>query len=588
MKKILLVSFFTIFLFGCEQEGIVEIDECIETIKLEDGDFKTYTNTFTCTYDWTEKEGIHKGAVCSKVELNENNQCSRVYFYQKDPSLNCGSNAKLDSSGKCYCNSSKFEWNKSNTGCVERTCSKNSTLEYKNGDYGCYCNEGFMQTKDASACKVDEDYMIQKRYLELYSVKPSKMEAEWINIFRNDDFKCLSKQSDREIAFRFFSYMGTFVVEDEEELLKEVYGPMLYILGCEKTDFGQIKHVFSKYPKGSFDGMIGAGIKEELGDFYIDTVFENSPAIKAGLHAGDKIVLIDGESIEGRTMKSVISLVRGEVGTELELLVERGGAEIKKSLIRKIAEDIYKESSPEVTEKERIVAKQLGITDLERFKLSIPEGTPIEEFENFIPPQGKDLASVIKEQEPQGLEKDLMEEVTVDGYLGPETELAIQKDMSLAKEYGLEKEKARNKNSQFTISDKDPLVEKFQIAFNEKYNLSSNKNVRTAMNSLKWETKNYKIEVEDLGNNNYQYFAWELPIEENSKPSLVLSNGTRIPDGSAGNYYYEFINYNYTYRCHVHVVGMEGMSPGRLSVYKDDKEIVNEDVLKDYIQLFEN
>jgi carboxyl-terminal processing protease len=53
---------------------------------------------------------------------------------------------------------------------------------------------------------------------------------------------------------------------------------------------------------------------------------EGSPALEAGLEAGDVIVAIDGTTVDGLTLDQAIGLVRGEKGTEVVLAVERDGA----------------------------------------------------------------------------------------------------------------------------------------------------------------------------------------------------------------------------------------------------------------------
>lgn len=54
-------------------------------------------------------------------------------------------------------------------------------------------------------------------------------------------------------------------------------------------------------------------------------VFKSSPAEKAGLEAGDRIVEIDGTSAEGLSNDDIRSLVLGEEGTIVTLKIERDG-----------------------------------------------------------------------------------------------------------------------------------------------------------------------------------------------------------------------------------------------------------------------
>lgn len=53
--------------------------------------------------------------------------------------------------------------------------------------------------------------------------------------------------------------------------------------------------------------------------------YENMPAFKAGVRAGDAIISIDGRKTEGLSVDSVSDMLRGEPGTKLTVVVERPG-----------------------------------------------------------------------------------------------------------------------------------------------------------------------------------------------------------------------------------------------------------------------
>lgn len=72
-------------------------------------------------------------------------------------------------------------------------------------------------------------------------------------------------------------------------------------------------------------GGIGALIRK-MGDFsYISEPYEGKPAQVAGLKAGDKIVSIDGKSMEKKSTEEVSDALKGPKGTSFELVVERTG-----------------------------------------------------------------------------------------------------------------------------------------------------------------------------------------------------------------------------------------------------------------------
>jgi len=52
---------------------------------------------------------------------------------------------------------------------------------------------------------------------------------------------------------------------------------------------------------------------------------KNTPAEKAGLKAGDKILEIDGKIADGWDVNQAVKKIRGEIGTELTLSIFRDG-----------------------------------------------------------------------------------------------------------------------------------------------------------------------------------------------------------------------------------------------------------------------
>mgnify|MGYP001052313408 CR=1 FL=1 len=78
--------------------------------------------------------------------------------------------------------------------------------------------------------------------------------------------------------------------------------------------------------KGSFSGI---GIEITVRDNVLTVVspIEGSPANKAGIQAGDKIIKIDGKVAADMTLPEAVKSIRGEKGTEVTLTIMREGAE---------------------------------------------------------------------------------------------------------------------------------------------------------------------------------------------------------------------------------------------------------------------
>ena len=74
-------------------------------------------------------------------------------------------------------------------------------------------------------------------------------------------------------------------------------------------------------------GGIGSSIRMKGEYVMIAEPYENTPACKAGLKAGDLIVAIDGVSTKDKNSSDVSSLLKGTPGTDLEITVKRHGKE---------------------------------------------------------------------------------------------------------------------------------------------------------------------------------------------------------------------------------------------------------------------
>ncbi|MGD0472412.1 MAG: S41 family peptidase [Candidatus Velthaea sp.] len=78
----------------------------------------------------------------------------------------------------------------------------------------------------------------------------------------------------------------------------------------------------------ALDGAPFGGIGVSLaltaeGEYQADQVFDDAPAARAGLLAGDRIVAVDGKPLAGRSPAAVAALLKGRAGTTVQLDVLR-------------------------------------------------------------------------------------------------------------------------------------------------------------------------------------------------------------------------------------------------------------------------
>ena len=114
--------------------------------------------------------------------------------------------------------------------------------------------------------------------------------------------------------------------------------------------------------RGEFGGL-GIEIGMEAGVVKVISPIDDTPAAKAGIKAGDYIVKIGKEQVQGKSLLEAVKLMRGPVGTSIDLTIRRKNVKkpLEFKIVRKIIE--VKSVSSEVIGKE----KNLGYIRLKSF-----------------------------------------------------------------------------------------------------------------------------------------------------------------------------------------------------------------------------
>ena len=90
---------------------------------------------------------------------------------------------------------------------------------------------------------------------------------------------------------------------------------------------------------GEFGGL-GIEVSMEAGVVKVISPLDESPAYRVGVKAGDYIVKINEHQVQGKTLIEAVDLMRGSVGSDIEITVRRKG--VKKAIIFKITREIIK------------------------------------------------------------------------------------------------------------------------------------------------------------------------------------------------------------------------------------------------------
>ena len=135
--------------------------------------------------------------------------------------------------------------------------------------------------------------------------------------------------------------------------------------------------------QGKFGGL-GIEIGMESGVVKVVSPIDDTPAFKAGIKAGDYIVKIDNVQVQGKSLMEAVKLMRGPVGSSIELTIRRKGE--KKALIKKITREIIVVKSVEG----KILDKKIGYLRLKSFNSNSSEQLvkKIKDFEKTKNPHG--------------------------------------------------------------------------------------------------------------------------------------------------------------------------------------------------------
>ena len=111
---------------------------------------------------------------------------------------------------------------------------------------------------------------------------------------------------------------------------------------------------------GEFGGL-GIEVSMEAGVVKVITPLDDTPASRAGLKAGDYIVKINDTQVQGKTLTEAVEIMRGPVGSDIELTVRRRG--VKKALTFTLTREIIEIQSV----KSDLLDKNIGYLRLTSF-----------------------------------------------------------------------------------------------------------------------------------------------------------------------------------------------------------------------------
>ena len=190
------------------------------------------------------------------------------------------------------------------------------------------------------------------------------------------------------LIFFFVFYINKTVISAEIDIYKKIdlFGEVLEKINKEYVDeFNQSESMdsaingllqsldpYSSYmsPKifdemqtetsGEFGGL-GIEVSMEAGVVKVISPIDDTPASRAGLKAGDYIVKINDVQVQGKSLSEAVDLMRGPVGSGIELTVRRRGE--RKALTFNIIREVIQVQSV----KSEIIDENIGYIRLTSF-----------------------------------------------------------------------------------------------------------------------------------------------------------------------------------------------------------------------------
>ena len=154
---------------------------------------------------------------------------------------------------------------------------------------------------------------------------------------------------------------------DDKRLLRDAIQGMLSGLDPHSAYLSEDE--FDDLRAGTSGEFGGLGIEVGMEDGFVKVIapIDDTPAQRAGIKAGDLIVRIDGQSVKGLGLDEAVKLMRGEPGSEIELLIVREGrdAPFEVTIERAVVKT--------VSVKQRMLEPGYGYVRLSQFQARSPE-----------------------------------------------------------------------------------------------------------------------------------------------------------------------------------------------------------------------
>jgi len=171
-------------------------------------------------------------------------------------------------------------------------------------------------------------YVIALSIVIVTAVSVSFVEDYYFEVSKNlDIFATIYR--DINIYYVDSLQPGSLMKKGADAMLKSLDPYSVYIPESDLEDY-RMTHISAEY------GGIGALVQDRNGEIEISEVYEGFPAQKADIRPGDKIVSVNGTTVNSRKVEDVTDYLKGAKGSKVNLTLKREGEpkSLEKTLFR--------------------------------------------------------------------------------------------------------------------------------------------------------------------------------------------------------------------------------------------------------------
>jgi carboxyl-terminal processing protease len=160
--------------------------------------------------------------------------------------------------------------------------------------------------------------------------------VSFVSLSFKDDYFEISKNLD--IFATLFREVNLYYVDEIQpgQMMKTGIDAMLESLDPYTNYIPEDDIEDARFMTTGQYGGIGALIRTKDDFIVVSEPYEDAPAAKADLRAGDVILEIEGRSTKGKTSSDVVKVLKGQPNTPVKLLIKRDGEEkpLEKTIVR--------------------------------------------------------------------------------------------------------------------------------------------------------------------------------------------------------------------------------------------------------------